>query len=247
MYNRHIYSYEMSTALRTLRKPGSTCLCIVALSMFSVWHVLLMSIRPPTRQRGRYRYALRPVANDLLKTHSGIGQWAVSLGRHVLVTFSEQGTNKPLGLTESCIKSHNSTAFTFSFVERIHLKFWHDTEKCVVLIVTKFGSETMSHFNLLSPSKNLSMKCFLVGSCTLLTHWGRVTHICVGKLTSIGSDNGLPPIRRQAIIWTNAGVLLIGRLRTNFIEIFIESLLSVMTAHKRGLCRGVWFGTNVLW
>ena len=28
-----------------------------------------------------------------------------------------------------------------------------------------------------------------------------------GKLTIIGSDNGLPPDRRQAIIWTNAGVL----------------------------------------
>ena len=33
-----------------------------------------------------------------------------------------------------------------------------------------------------------------------LTHWGRVTHICVSKLTSIGSDNGLSPGRRQAII-----------------------------------------------
>ena len=32
-----------------------------------------------------------------------------------------------------------------------------------------------------------------------LTHWGRVTHICVGKLTIIGSDNGLSPGRRQAI------------------------------------------------
>ena len=34
------------------------------------------------------------------------------------------------------------------------------------------------------------------------THWGRVMHICVGKLTIIGSDNGLSPERRQAIIWT---------------------------------------------
>ena len=34
-------------------------------------------------------------------------------------------------------------------------------------------------------------------------------HICVGKLTIIGSDNGLSPRRRQAIIWTNAGILLI--------------------------------------
>ena len=33
-----------------------------------------------------------------------------------------------------------------------------------------------------------------------LTHWGRVTHICVGKITIIGSDNGLSPERRQAII-----------------------------------------------
>ena len=42
-----------------------------------------------------------------------------------------------------------------------------------------------------------------------LTHWGRVTHICVNKLTTTGSDNGLSPRRRQAIIWTNAGILLI--------------------------------------
>ena len=43
-----------------------------------------------------------------------------------------------------------------------------------------------------------------------LTHWGRVTHICLSNLTIIGSENGLSPGRRQAIIWTNAGVLLIG-------------------------------------
>ena len=29
-----------------------------------------------------------------------------------------------------------------------------------------------------------------------------MTQICVGKLTIIGSDNGLSPGRRQAIIWT---------------------------------------------
>ena len=46
-----------------------------------------------------------------------------------------------------------------------------------------------------------------------LTHWGRVTHICVGKLTIIGSDNGLSPGRRQAINWTNTGILLIGKCR----------------------------------
>ena len=56
----------------------------------------------------------------------------------------------------------------------------------------------------------------------LLTHWGRVTHICVGNLTIIASDNGLSPGRRQAIIWTNAGILLIWPLGTNFGEISNE-------------------------
>ena len=55
-----------------------------------------------------------------------------------------------------------------------------------------------------------------------LTHWGRVTHICISKLTIIGSDNGLSPERRHAIIWTNAGLLLIGPIGTNFSEILIE-------------------------
>ena len=56
----------------------------------------------------------------------------------------------------------------------------------------------------------------------LLTHWGRVTHICVGSITIIGSDNGLSPGRRQAIICPNAGISLIGPIRTMFREIFIE-------------------------
>ena len=55
-----------------------------------------------------------------------------------------------------------------------------------------------------------------------LTHWSRATHICVGELTIIGSDNGLSPGRRQAIIWTNAGILLIRTLGTNFSEILGE-------------------------
>ena len=56
-------------------------------------------------------------------------------------------------------------------------------------------------------------------SVCLLPHWGRVTHICVSKLTIICSDNGLSPGRRQAIIWTNDGILLNPILGTNFSEI----------------------------
>ena len=36
-----------------------------------------------------------------------------------------------------------------------------------------------------------------------------MTHICISKRTIIGSDSDLPLGRRQAIIWTNAGILLI--------------------------------------
>ena len=53
-----------------------------------------------------------------------------------------------------------------------------------------------------------------------------MTHIYVGKLSSMGSDNGLSPGRRQAIIWNSDGILLIGPLETIFnedlIEIFIQ-------------------------
>ena len=51
-----------------------------------------------------------------------------------------------------------------------------------------------------------------------LTHWGRVTH----KQIIIGLDNGLWPGWRQVIIWTNAGILSIGNLGTNFSETSIE-------------------------
>ena len=82
---------------------------------------------------------------------------------------------------------------------------------------------------------------------TPLTHWGRVTHICVGDLTIIGSDNGLSPERRQAIIRTNAGILLIRPLGTNFGEFLVEILmfsfkkmrLKVSSAKRRPFCLGL--------
>ena len=58
--------------------------------------------------------------------------------------------------------------------------------------------------------------------CHNTAHWGRATHMCVSWLTIIGSENGLSPDRRQAIIWANTGRFLIGPLETNFSEISIE-------------------------
>ena len=74
-----------------------------------------------------------------------------------------------------------------------------------------------------------------------------MTHICVGNLTIIGSDNGLSPGRRQAIIQTNAGILLIGPLGTNFSEILIgiqtfsirKMHLKMSSAKWRPFCLGL--------
>ena len=56
--------------------------------------------------------------------------------------------------------------------------------------------------------------------------WRTFTHeaesdICVRKPIIVGSDNGLSPGRPQAIIWTNAGILLTGPLETIFSDISI--------------------------
>ena len=72
-------------------------------------------------------------------------------------------------------------------------------------------------------------------------------HICFSKLTIIGSDNGLSPGRRQAIIWTSVGILLIAPLGTNFGEILIEILtfsfkkmhLKVSSAKRQPFCLGL--------
>ena len=83
-----------------------------------------------------------------------------------------------------------------------------------------------------------------------LTHWGRVTHICVSKLTIIGSDNSLSPGRHQAIIWTNAGILLIGPLGANFSEISSETHIFSFKKKHFKMSSGNWqpscLGLNVL-
>ena len=80
-------------------------------------------------------------------------------------------------------------------------------------------------------------------------------HICVVKLTIIGSDYGLSPGRRQAIIWTNAGILLIRPLGTNFNEMLIEILtfsfmkmrLKVSSAKWRPFCLGLNVLSMLIW
>ena len=72
--------------------------------------------------------------------------------------------------------------------------------------------------------RQYTLKLLHLPGANVLTHLERVTNTCVGNPTIIGSDNGLSPGRRQAIIWTNAGILLTGPSVTNFGEILIENL-----------------------
>ena len=77
-----------------------------------------------------------------------------------------------------------------------------------------------------------------------------MTHICVDKLIIIGSDNGLSPGRCQAIIWTSAGILLVGPLGTNFNEIVIKiqtfSLKTICLKMLSAKCQTFCLGLNVL-
>ena len=138
-------------------------------------------------------------------------------------------------------------------IENTYLKFHSNLPGYNELTYTTASMEIMYVF-----AFNIIHDVFICTSCEhsltrktrtrliSLTHWGRVTHICVSKLTIIGSDNGLSPGRRQAIIWTNAGILLIGPWGTNFSEILIEihtfsfnKMHLKMSAKWRPFCPGL--------
>ena len=108
---------------------------------------------------------------------------------------------------------------------------------------------------------NQSIHYFMLTSCHLhfiiislfwfvLAHWIWVTHICVSKLTIIGSDHGLSPGRCQAMIWTNAEILLIGPLGKKISEILIEihtfSFKKIHLKMSSGKWRPFCLGLNVL-
>ena len=87
------------------------------------------------------------------------------------------------------------------------------------------------------------MKRWVLGQ---LTHLPLVPHIhALINWVSIGSNNGLSPIWRQAIIETNAGLLSIGPLGTNFNEIlikiqnfsFMKIQLKISSAKWRPFCQ----------
>ena len=89
-----------------------------------------------------------------------------------------------------------------------------------------------------------------------LTHLPLVPHLCVSESNrvNIGSDNGLSPILRQAIISTNDGLLSIGPLGSNFSEIlikipnfsFTKMHLKISSAKWRPFCPGAMSWTAII-
>ena len=118
------------------------------------------------------------------------------------------------------------------------------TDQCQLLpnlsvMLRPAGLETASQmFCPVRPANNPSTALACI---RLLTHWGTVAHIFVNKLTISGSDNGLSPGRRKAIIWTNAGILLIGPLGTNFSEILIEIRTFLFPKNYLEMSSGQWW------
>ena len=131
------------------------------------------------------------------------------------------------------------------------LRFCKDTNGSITLLSISTSGWIMTLFAMASLIEFVPLLCLcILEPARKLTHWGRATHICVGKLTIIGSDNDLSPGRRQAIIWTNAGILLIEPLWTNFSESLIGIQIFSFTKMRMKMSSVKWrpfcLGLNVL-
>ena len=161
--------------------------------------------------------------------------WCQNWANHHIVIHTDNqatkaGINNGTARNNMCLdlfKHLASMALEFNFTSALYI---HGIDNSM--------ADTTSHLHepskrdLLANSFNAPFSCAIpYGGMSLksqhvlfegLTHWGRETHICVGEHANIGSDNGLSLNQRQAIIWTNAGILLIGPSGTNFNVILIE-------------------------
>ena len=100
-----------------------------------------------------------------------------------------------------------------------HLPLWNFqwlfVSVCLIIALTPFSLSLLLVSARFAPLPPLWKWC----------HWFIETEWRIyasGNYTITGPDNSLSPGRRQAIIWTNAGILLIGHLGTNFGDFFIE-------------------------
>ena len=82
----------------------------------------------------------------------------------------------------------------------------------------------------------------------MLTHWNWGMLIYISKIIIIGSDNGLSPGQRPAIIWTNAAILVIGLLGINFNEVLIEiNTISLKNTFDTVVCKTAFISFRLQW
>ena len=86
-------------------------------------------------------------------------------------------------------------------------------EFCKISRFTQLDSVMSNQKDFENKTQQQLQVMIFISNHTVRTKWALPwtrTHICVSKLRTIGSDNGLSPDRRQSIIWTRAGVLVLG-------------------------------------
>ena len=113
---------------------------------------------------------------------------------------------------------HHSASMSFKHIE-VWLKWWAcGRSYCQYDPLESLQRNFNQNGKIIIQEHTFEIDAFCSG-LHVLTHWGRVMHIFISKFTIIGSDNGLSPVRHQAIIWTKDEILLIRTLGTNFSEI----------------------------
>ena len=112
-----------------------------------------------------------------------------------------------------------------------------DTSQCQTSCTDPYSNQDQDLWEILRPPTSQ------IDKKIPLTHWGRVTHIGLRKLSIIGSDDGLAPDRRHAIIRTNAAILSIRPLGPNFngilIKIHPRSIQKMSSGKWRPFCVGL--------
>ena len=110
---------------------------------------------------------------------------------------------------------------------------FHISQNCLFIILFNISEHQLLHIKAIQFGSEKRWPT-LFGVWTNLTHLPLVPHICVSESVSIGSDNGLSPIWRQAIIRTSAGLLSIRPLGANFSENLIKMQnFSFMKIHPK--------------
>ena len=94
-----------------------------------------------------------------------------------------------------------SSCLAVIFMQSIEARCSVENEDVVGAAPTGDAPTTSLWSTILLPTKVwLILEVWRVTFKLILTHWGRVMHICVGDLNITGSDNGLSPGRRQTIM-----------------------------------------------